>query len=130
MVIDYLLILSSLLAVTGMAMLAFGYRASLFSTDLATRFFAWSMALMAGSVFGRRVMWDILHPVVTGEVDQRPLNILFNVIAIAAVYAGLRARLMLIPVDERSRWHWWSCWWHPAIWRIRVDRPAGPDERR
>ena len=74
MVIDYLLILSSLLAVTGMAMLAFGYRASLFSTDLATRFFAWSMVLLAVSVFGRRVMWDILSPVVTGTVDGQPFT--------------------------------------------------------
>lgn len=123
--IDYLLILSSLLAVMGMAMLAFGYRASLFSPDLATRFFSWSMVWLAVSVFGRRITWDILYPVVTGQVDQRPLNILFNAVAIFAVYAGLRARLLLIPSDERSRWRWWSCWWHPAIWRIRVDHRMG-----
>ena len=37
-------------AAAGMAMLAFGYRASLFSPDLATRFFAWSMTWLTDMV--------------------------------------------------------------------------------
>lgn len=125
-----LLFITSLISIIGVSVLAYGYRASLFSPDLATRWFARSMALLAVSVFIRRLAWDILRPVVTGEVDQRPLNIIVNIITIVAVYAGLKARLMLIPADERNGWHWWSAWAHPALWRLRVDRPIASHEDR
>ena len=131
MVIDYLLILSSLLAIFGVGALSYGYRASLFSADPATRWFAWSMALLCTSVFWRRFTWDIWDSiVVAGRVDQRPLNLLFNLICIAAVYAGLQARLMLIPEAERPRWHWWNAWTHPSIWELWDGRPIGPHEER
>ena len=121
--IDYLLMASSLLAIVGVALLAFGYRHSLFSDDPATRWFSRSMALLAASIFGRRLTWDLMHPIVTGDVDQRPLNVVFNLIAIAAVYAGLRARLMLIPEEDRADWRWWTAWAHPSIWLFRIDTP-------
>ena len=119
MAIDYLLVASSLLAIIGTALLAFGYRESLFSGDPATRGFAWCMAFLAASIFCRRFTWDILHPVVTGDLDQRPLNIAFNVLAIAGAYFGLRSRLALIPPCERDRWRWWSAWAHPGLFRPR-----------
>lgn len=121
MLIDYLLVSSSLVTIAGVAMLAYAYRASLFSGDPATRWFSWSMALLAVSIFCRRLTWDILNPVVSGGVDQRPLNILFNVVAILAVYAGLRARLLIIPDNERSGWVWWTSWMHPELLRFRRD---------
>lgn len=121
--IDYLLMASSLLAICGVALLAIGYRHSLFSADPATRWFSRSMALLAASIFGRRLTWDLLHPIVSGDVDQRPLNVVFNLIAIAAVYAGLRARLLLIPEEDRADWRWWTAWAHPSIWRFGTDTP-------
>lgn len=126
----YLLFATSLISIIGVSVLAYGYRASLFSPDLATRWFARSMALLAVSIFARRLAWDIWHPIVTGEVDQRPLNIAVNIVTIIAVHAGLKARLMLIPDDEREGWRWWNAWAHPALWRLRVDRPIAPHEDR
>lgn len=125
-----LLFITSLFSIIGVTVLAYGYRASLFSEDMATRWFARSMAFLAMSIFLRRMAWDLIHPIVNGEVDQRPLNILVNIMTIVAVYAGLKARLMLIPDDERQDWHWWSAWAHPAMWRLRVDRPIAPHEDR
>lgn len=125
-----LLFITSLISIIGVALLAYGYRISLFSHDKATRWFARSMAFLAVSIAVRRLAWDIWHPIVTGEIDQRPLNIVVNIVTILAVYAGLRARLMLIPDDERTAWHWYSAWAHPALFKLRVDRPIGPNESR
>lgn len=125
-----LLFITSLFSIIGVSVLAYGYRASLFSDDPATRWFARSMALLAVSVVVRRMAWDIIHPVVNAQVDQRPLNILVNIVTIFAVYAGLKARLALIPDDERGDWHWWSAWQHPSIWAMRVDRPIASHEKR
>ena len=125
-----LLFITSLFSIIGVSVLAYGYRASLFSEDPATRWFARSMALLAVSVFVRRMAWDIIHPIVNSSVDQRPINIMVNIVTIFAVYAGLKARLALIPDDERGDWHWWSAWQHPSIWAMRVDRPIASHEKR
>ena len=125
-----LLFITSLFSIIGVSVLAYGYRASLFSEDPATRWFARSMALIAVSVFVRRMAWDIIHPIVNSSVDQRPINVMVNVVTIFAVYAGLKARLALIPDDERGDWHWWSAWQHPSIWSLRVDRPIASHEKR
>lgn len=126
----YLLFTTSMFSMIGVTALAYGYRASILSDDPATRWFARSMALLAAVIFARRLAWDIMRPVVTGEVDQRPLNIIINIATLMAVYAGLRARLLLIPSDERSRWRWYNSWAHPSLWRLRTDRPIGPHEDR
>lgn len=125
-----LLFITSLFSIIGVSVLAYGYRASLFSEDPATRWFARSMALLAVSVFVRRMAWDIIHPIVNSSVDQRPINVMVNIVTIFAVYAGLKARLMLIPDDERGDWHWWSAWQHPSIWALRADRPIASHENR
>ena len=125
-----LLFITSLFSIIGVSVLAYGYRASLFSEDPATRWFARSMALLAVSVFVRRMAWDIIHPIVNSTVDQRPINIMVNIVTIFAVYAGLKARLALIPDDERGDWHWWSAWQHPSIWSLRADRPIASHEKR
>ena len=125
-----LLFITSLFSIIGVSVLAYGYRASLFSEDPATRWFARSMALLAVSVFVRRMAWDIIHPIVNSSVDQRPINVMVNIVTIFAVYAGLKARLALIPDDERGDWHWWSAWQHPSIWAMRVDRPIASHEKR
>ena len=125
-----LLFITSLFSIIGVSVLAYGYRASLFSEDPATRWFARSMALLAVSVFVRRMAWDIIHPIVNSTVDQRPINIMVNIVTIFAVYAGLKARLALIPDDERGSWHWWSAWQHPSIWSLRADRPIASHEKR
>lgn len=126
----YLLFTTSMFSIIGVLVLAYGYRASLFSSDPITRMFARSMALLAIGIAARRMAWDIIHPIVNGEVDQRPLNVVINIVTIFAVYAGLKARLMLIPDEERANWHWWSSWAHPAIWKMRVDRPLASHEER
>ena len=125
-----LLFITSLFSIIGVSVLAYGYRASLFSEDPATRWFARSMALLAVSVFVRRMAWDIIHPIVNSTVDQRPINVMVNIVTIFAVYAGLKARLALIPDDERGSWHWWSAWQHPSIWSLRADRPIASHEKR
>lgn len=125
-----LLFITSLFSIIGVSVLAYGYRASLFSEDPATRWFARSMALLAVSVFVRRMAWDIIHPIVNSTVDQRPINVMVNIVTIFAVYAGLKARLALIPDDERGDWHWWSAWQHPSIWSLRADRPIASHEKR
>ena len=125
-----LLFITSLFSIIGVSVLAYGYRASLFSEDPATRWFARSMALIAVSVVMRRTAWDIIKPIVNSTVDQRPINIMVNIVTIFAVYAGLKARLALIPDDERGDWHWWSAWQHPSIWAMRVDRPIAAHEKR
>lgn len=125
-----LLFITSLFSIIGVSVLAYGYRASLFSDDPATRWFARSMALLAVSVFVRRMAWDIIHPIVNSTVDQRPINVMVNIVTIFAVYAGLKARLALIPDDERGDWHWWSAWQHPSIWSLRADRPIASHEKR
>ena len=125
-----LLFITSLFSIIGVSVLAYGYRASLFSDDPATRWFARSMALIAVSVVMRSTAWDIIHPIVNSTVDQRPINIMLNIVTIFAVYAGLKARLALIPDDERGSWHWWSAWQHPSIWSLRADRPIAAHEKR
>ena len=125
-----LLFITSLFSIIGVSVLAYGYRASLFSDDPATRWFARSMALIAVSVVMRRTAWDIIHPIVNSTVDQRPINVMVNIVTIFAVYAGLKARLALIPDDERGSWHWWSAWQHPSIWSVRADRPIAAHEKR
>ena len=125
-----LLFITSLFSIIGVSVLAYGYRASLFSEDPATKWFARSMALLAVSVFVRRMAWDIIHPIVNSSVDQRPINVMVNIVTIFAVYAGLKARLMLIPDDERGDWHWWSAWQQPSIWALRADRPIASHEKR
>ena len=125
-----LLFITSLFSIIGVSVLAYGYRASLFSEDPATRWFARSMALLAVSVFVRRMAWDIIHPIVNSTVDQRPINVMVNIVTIFAVYAGLKARLALIPDNERGSWHWWSAWQHPSIWSLRADRPIASHEKR
>ena len=125
-----LLFITSLFSIIGVSVLAYGYRASLFSEDPATRWFARSMALIAVSVVMRRTAWDIIHPIVNSTVDQRPINVMVNIVTIFAVYAGLKARLALIPDDERGSWHWWSAWQHPSIWSLRADRPIASHEKR
>lgn len=125
-----LLFITSLFSIIGVSVLAYGYRASLFSEDPATRWFARSMALLAVAVFVRWMAWDIIKPIVNSSVDQRPINIMVNIVTIFAVYAGLKARLALIPDDERGDWHWWSAWQHPSIWSLRADRPIASHEKR
>lgn len=125
-----LLFITSLFSIIGVFVLAYGYRASLFSDDPATRWFARSMALLAVAVFVRWMAWDIIHPIVNSTVDQRPINVMVNIVTIFAVYAGLKARLALIPDDERGDWHWWSAWQHPSIWSLRADRPIAAHEKR
>ena len=125
-----LLFITSLFSIIGVSVLAYGYRASLFSEDPATRWFARSMALLAVAVVMRRMAWDIIHPIVNSTVDHRPINVVVNIVAIFAVYAGLKARLALIPDDERGSWHWWSAWQHPSIWSLRADRPIAAHEKR
>jgi len=126
----YVLFASSLLSMIGVTALAYGYRASMFSGDPATKWFARSMALLAVAIFARRLAWDIIHPIVVPGSDQRPINIVINVVTLIAVYAGLRARLMLIPEPERSRWRWYNSWAHPSLWKLRVDRPIAEHETR
>ena len=125
-----LLFITSLFSIIGVSVLAYGYRASLFSEDPATRWFARSMALLAVAVVMRWMAWDIIKPIVNSGVDQRPINIMVNIVTIFAVYAGLKARLALIPDDERGDWHWWSAWQHPSIWSLRADRPIAAHEKR
>ncbi|MDO5704252.1 MAG: hypothetical protein Q4G49_04145 [Paracoccus sp. (in: a-proteobacteria)] len=122
-VLNVTLIASSVCAITGVSALAYAYRASLISADPATRLFAWGMALFAASVFLRRFTWDIWWPVITGEIDQRPVNVTSNLLAILAVYLALRSRLALVPRVERHRWRWWNCWAHPHPLRLRAVRP-------
>lgn len=126
--LSFVLIVSSLIAIIGVAVLAYGYRSSFSSHDMTTRFFSWSMALLSISIFVRRATWDIIDPLVTQTVDHRPLNIVYNAVAIAAVYFGLRARLFLIPQNERHKWHWWNSWQHPSICKLRTDRPMAAHE--
>lgn len=122
MVIDLLLMASSILAIVGVCVLAYGYRASLFSDDPVTRNFSWSMVLLALSVGSRRMMWDVLNPMGLSGNDPRPMNILFNLIALMAIYAGLRARLLMIQDSERGAWRWWNAWAHPGLLRFRIER--------
>ncbi len=114
-------LVTSIVSVVGMGALAFGYRTSLFSEDPATKWFSWSFVLIAGGFFFRRAFWDFFWPIfVTGNgIASRPVNILFNLVALVAVYCGLRARLLLIPREERHKWRWWTCWAHPGILRLR-----------
>lgn len=120
MILDYLLFASSILALVGMPLLAFGYRASIRSEDIATRYFTWSMYFLAFAIFGRRMVWDILFPIANGGVTGNlHINIIFNLSACFATYLGLKSRLNLIPEEERDRWKWWNCWIHPSLCQIR-----------
>lgn len=120
MILDYLLFASSILALVGMPLLAFSYRASIRSEDVATRYFTWSMYFLAFAIFGRRMVWDILFPIANGGVTGNlHINIIFNLSACFATYLGLKSRLNLIPAEERDKWKWWNCWIHPSLCQIR-----------
>lgn len=117
-----LLFITSLFSIIGVSVLAYGYRASLFSEDPATRWFARSMVLLSISFFWRRLVWDIAVPTLTGVHAENPsVNIVLNMIAIASVYAGLKARWLLIPDCDRADWRWYTSWAHPSIFQIRPD---------
>lgn len=127
----FLFYASSLIATIGMGALAYGYRASLFSQDKATRWFSLSMVMISGGFFLRRSFWDFIFPFINDSFNPRPTSIVFNLIAIAGVYCGLRARLNLIPEEERQGWRWWNSWQHPHVLQMRMrPRPLRPDEER
>lgn len=110
-----LLVATSILSVFGMAALAIGYRSSLDSEELITRYFSRGMAAIAAVYTLRRVSWDIVVPVITGVYAEHPyINILFNILALFGVYFGLQARYYLIPAEERAGWAWWNAWLHPS----------------
>lgn len=125
-----MLFFTSLVSIIGVSVLAYGYRASLVSEDRITRYFAASMVFLALGYALRRFSWDIVVPLYTGGVDYSPVNIIFNVINLIAVYFGLRARWLLIPEPERYAWKWYTAWMHPGLFRIRVNRiREGEDPR-
>lgn len=115
-----LLLITSLVSIVGVAVMAYGYRASLYSDNLVTKWFARSLTLLATAYVLRRMTWDVIVPLFVGSIYYEPANIIFNLINLAAVYFGLQARLHLIPEPERSRWHWYSAWMHPGLFRIRL----------
>lgn len=128
--LNIILFISSVVSISSVAALAYGYRSSLFSQDTATRWFAWSMALLAMAMFCRSITWDIISPVSKGGIDQRYFNVAYNIVSFIAAYAGLKARWHLIPEAERDQWHWYSAWIHPSFWKLRRDRPIRDDEER
>lgn len=114
-----LLVLSSVLSIIGVCVLAYGYRASLFSEDRITKWFATSLVLLAVAYAARRFTWDVVVPVVYGETFYNPVNIAFNCINMVAVYYGLKARYLLISEEERDGWTWLTSWMHPGILQLR-----------
>ncbi|HDZ81275.1 MAG TPA: hypothetical protein ENH56_08515 [Roseobacter sp.] len=44
----------------------------------------------------------------------------FNIPMIFAAYYFLCSRWVLIPEEERHRWHWWNAWMHPRGLCLRL----------
>ena len=116
-----LLFVSSLLSIVGVGIMAYGYRSSLVSKDEVTRWFASSLVFLALAYALRRLTWDIAYPIYAGGANYSPINIVFNLINLVAVYYGLKARHLLIPESERHRWRWYTSWMHPHIFKFRVE---------
>lgn len=114
-----LLLITSVTSIVGVSAMAYGYRASLYSENHTTKWFARSITLLAMGYVFRRITWDLAVPLFVGSIYYEPADIVFNVINLAAVYFGLQARLELIPEHERHRWHWYSAWMHPGLFRVR-----------
>lgn len=125
-----LLFFTSLLSILGVSALAYGYRASLVSEDKVTRLFAASMVFLAMGYAMRRFSWDIVIPLLYDVNYYNPVNIVFNVVNMFAVYFGLRARWFLIPEPERYEWRWYTAWMHPGLFRIRVRPTREGDDIR
>ncbi|WP_300042540.1 hypothetical protein [uncultured Paracoccus sp.] len=112
------------MTIVGMTCLAWGYRHALAVRGTATWHFTMSMMVLATTFSLRRVYWDVVAPIVRHRWPETwaeifaihggtNINILFNLVALMAIYHGLKARWLLLPDDERARWHWWSAWTHP-----------------
>lgn len=114
--------LISTLTVIGMFCIAWGYRQALDERGTAARHFAASMVYLAVSTGLRRLYWDIFWFTTQADTggflaDPRlgaSLNTGFNLLLLAAIYHGLKARWLLLDDDERTRWPWWFAWAHPS----------------
>lgn len=118
--------LIAVLAILGMTAVAVGYRASLREPFTATWYFVSSIMLIAMSVTLRLAYWDLIWVIMKGQYPEtarlwsgsfgRPeMNFLFNVVFLLGVYFGLKARQLLIPVEEQASWPWWKAWAHPQF---------------
>lgn len=115
-----LLFLTSIVSIAGVSALAYGYRASLYNEDPIARLFAMSLMFLALGYITRRLAWDVVMPIIYDVTYFNPANMIFNVINMIAVYVGLRARWMMMPEEDRYKWHWYSAWMYPGVFRMRI----------
>lgn len=114
----------AVITIIGMICVAWGYRHALRNRGTATWHFAMSMATLAGSMGLRWLYWDVIWTTLRNRAPDlasalsaahggTSINIVFNLMVLAAIYHSLKARWLLLPEKDRARWHWWSAWSHP-----------------
>tara|TARA_R110000796_G_scaffold68034_9_gene156055 strand:- start:223 stop:615 length:393 start_codon:yes stop_codon:yes gene_type:complete len=124
--------ITAIMAVVLLCMVARGY-APLLSFGLA-RWVNWvigGVIIIISTIAIHLIYWDLVQyfsgtrwPDIRDAFGGQAISAIFNVSTMVACVALLQGRKMLIPIDERHKWHWWNAWLHPSrgcrfSWRKR-----------
>ena len=116
---------ASIVLVLGLVASALGYRHSLRQWERSAEcYFAAAKVLLAAAFGGRLLFWDVIWAFLR-EIDRNAaialsdavggtsINIIFIAIGLGGVYCSLKARQMLLRVEEQKNWPWIIAWAHP-----------------
>lgn len=117
--------IASIILVLGLVASALGYRHSLRQMERSPEwYFSAAKVLLAVAFGGRLLFWDVMWASVR-EIDRAKalalsdavggtsVNIVFILIGFAGVYCSLKARQLLLRIEEQKDWPWIIAWAHP-----------------
>lgn len=117
--------IASTILVLGLIASALGYRHSLRHRERSPEwYFAMGQVLLAAAFGVRLLFWDVIWGVLrqidrnaaialSDAVGGTSINIVFIAIGFGAVYCSLKARQMLLRIEEQKNWPWIIAWAHP-----------------
>lgn len=127
---------ASTILVLGLIASALGYRHSLRQMEPSPEwYFSAAKVLLAVAFGGRLLFWDVLWATVrefdreaaialSDAVGGTSVNIVFIVVGFAGVYCSLKARQLLLRIEEQKDWPWVIAWAHPHFLGIGPRRRA------
>lgn len=134
--------IASTILVLGLIASALGYRHSLKRFEYSPEwFFAMGKVLLAAAFGVRLLFWDVIWGMLrlidrnaaialSDAMGGTSVNIAFIVVGFGAVYCSLKARQMLLRIEEQKYWHWTIAWAHPTLLGVDVRRFLGVVTRR
>lgn len=117
--------IASTILVLGLIASALGYRHSLRQLEMTAEwYFSAAKVLIAVAFGGRLLFWDVMWASIremdrakayalSDAVGGTSINIVFILIGFAGVYCSLKARQLLLRIEEQKKWPWIIAWAHP-----------------